>query len=395
MGSGFVIMQIGDPELDRVYDEVLAPSMTECGLEPRRVDRDNEGGLLKAEIMAMIEESEIIVADLTNERPNCYLEVGYAMGLGKNHNLILTVRQDHLADHPDHQPGGPRVHFDLAGYDLLLWDPRDLGTFLEELTARIRRRQRIVEKSHAVVVEPDIGAQPWYLDLRQAGQEKIEQLVGRGVFELRFELAFPKVDLPQRDLLDAAGDAMVRTFGWPIGIVLDRNEYRPRPTGSGIRAEVEFRRGDGAPSYDLWELRTNGDFFLIRNLFEDARGRTDELFFNTRIVQVTESILYASRLYDRLGVDRVTQVNLAIRHSGLAGRELSAVTNQRHISPGHKSAVDESEVSVSFVLGDVDARLPELTATICRPLFELFDFFQLNGTVYREIVDRFVVGEVT
>ena len=36
----------------------------------------------------------MIVADITNERPNCYLEVGYAMGLGKKANLILTARED-------------------------------------------------------------------------------------------------------------------------------------------------------------------------------------------------------------------------------------------------------------------------------------------------------------
>ena len=89
MGLGFVIMQIGNTDLDRIFEDILTPAMTDCGLDVRRVDRDNEGGLLKAEIMSLIEESEIIVADLTNERPNCYLEVGYAMGLGKNRNLLL------------------------------------------------------------------------------------------------------------------------------------------------------------------------------------------------------------------------------------------------------------------------------------------------------------------
>jgi hypothetical protein len=47
----------------------------------RRVDRHNEGDLLDSEIVQFIERSQIIVADLTNERHNCYLEVGYATGL--------------------------------------------------------------------------------------------------------------------------------------------------------------------------------------------------------------------------------------------------------------------------------------------------------------------------
>jgi hypothetical protein len=33
------------------------------------------------------------------------------------------------------------VHFDLAGYDILFWQPRRLGAFQAELKKRIRRRQ--------------------------------------------------------------------------------------------------------------------------------------------------------------------------------------------------------------------------------------------------------------
>jgi hypothetical protein len=33
------------------------------------------------------------VADLPSERPNCYLEVGYALGVGKFTNLVLTEKR--------------------------------------------------------------------------------------------------------------------------------------------------------------------------------------------------------------------------------------------------------------------------------------------------------------
>jgi hypothetical protein len=36
------------------------------------------GRILQSEIANFINKSKIIIADLTNERPNCYLEVGYA-----------------------------------------------------------------------------------------------------------------------------------------------------------------------------------------------------------------------------------------------------------------------------------------------------------------------------
>ena len=76
MSDGFVIMQIGNAQLDVVYRDVLVPAITTAGLEPKRVDKHNAGGLLKNEIVAFIERAHIIDADLTNERPNCYLRSG-------------------------------------------------------------------------------------------------------------------------------------------------------------------------------------------------------------------------------------------------------------------------------------------------------------------------------
>ena len=95
MSIGFIIMQIGNPDLDRVCAEAIAPAIEACGMQARRVDKHNEGGLLKSEIIQFIHGADIIVADLTNERPNCYLEIGYTMGIDKFKNLILTVRENH------------------------------------------------------------------------------------------------------------------------------------------------------------------------------------------------------------------------------------------------------------------------------------------------------------
>ena len=109
MRQGFVIMQIGNDELDRMYERAIVPALRACGLTPRRVDKHNQGGLLHSEIISFLEESEMIVADLTNERPNCYLEVGYALGAGRFSNLILTAREDHNPDSVNHRPAGPKV----------------------------------------------------------------------------------------------------------------------------------------------------------------------------------------------------------------------------------------------------------------------------------------------
>ncbi len=143
-GQAFVIMQIGNDNLERVYERAIVPALRACGLDPKRVDRHNRGGLLYSEIVSFLEESDILVADLTNERPNCYLEVGYALGAGRFSNLVLTAREDHNADSTSYRPGGPKIHFDLTGYEILFWEPDRLDAFRQELEKRVRRRQLIV-----------------------------------------------------------------------------------------------------------------------------------------------------------------------------------------------------------------------------------------------------------
>jgi hypothetical protein len=40
MSQAFIIMQIGNPELDTVYEEVFVPALKACGLEAKRVDKE-------------------------------------------------------------------------------------------------------------------------------------------------------------------------------------------------------------------------------------------------------------------------------------------------------------------------------------------------------------------
>jgi hypothetical protein len=145
MNQAFVIMQIGNSELDRIFNEVINLAVIAAGLPPaKRIDKHNEGGLLKSAITALIEDSDIIIADLTNERPNCYLEVGYAMGRNRFRNLILLAREDHNPDSPNYRPGEKKVHFDLSGYPILFWDPNRLDEFQPELKLGIQRRLNLL-----------------------------------------------------------------------------------------------------------------------------------------------------------------------------------------------------------------------------------------------------------
>ena len=63
MSQAFIIMQIGNSELDVMCREVIVPALKALGLDPKRVDKHNEGRLLKSEIVSFMQDSPIIVAE--------------------------------------------------------------------------------------------------------------------------------------------------------------------------------------------------------------------------------------------------------------------------------------------------------------------------------------------
>ncbi len=394
MDEAFIIMQIGDTSLDSVCDEAIIPAIEGAGFTARRVDRHNAGDLLKSEIVQFIERSQIIIADVTNERPNCYLEIGYAMGLGKKANLILTAREDHHHSSPNFRADGPKVHFDLEGYDLLFWKPDELPAFRTELTKRIKRRAAIVQSNARDAKRPPEDSD-WSRELHDKGIAGLTGVKRTGYMEVVAQLR-PSGNWPQPVLLDAVRAAEVHTFGWPIGVTLDsRDEYRPRPTADGIVAEVAITNGAMTrTSYDLWKLFHDGRFYTILSLFEDERS-PDTIFFDTRTIRVTEALMFLVRLYRRLEASDTDEITVHIRHGGLANRTLAAADQFRLMSrDGRTTSEDEVQAGFTATVSDLEANLVEYVKQIVQPLFVLFDFFEVNDGVLTDLVENFAAGRV-
>jgi hypothetical protein len=257
--AAFIIMQIGREDLDQVCDQAIVPALQACGFTPYRVDKHNQGGLLKSEIIQYIQDADIIVADLTNERPNVYLEIGYAMGIDKFSRLILTVREDHFPDNPNYRPDGPKVHFDLSGYDILAWSPDGLEEFRSALKKRIQRRLATTERG-GTLDESRIWDVTWITEQREMAFKEFESFKDSGFMEVRASIHPPKISRGQTDLRRAAREAPIHTFGWPIGIYLDRSEAQPKPRTDGIVATVRSREG---ATFDYWAIRRSGDFYTL------------------------------------------------------------------------------------------------------------------------------------
>jgi hypothetical protein len=234
-----------------------------------------------------------------------------------------------------------------------------------------------------------------------AGLTKLN--IGVGAMEVRFGL-HNGLNKSQIELLSAVRASQILTFGWPIAVLLEnRPECRPRPFGDGIRAELAF---PGArtlaelgfagvrTSYDYWAVRKNGDFYLLQSFFEDSRER-NALFFNTRIVRVTEALMFAGKLYTALGAAADAKISARFTHNGLAGRTLKSASTNRWLSDDRKSHDQLSETEAVIVLGDIRSALVDEVRRVCAPMFMLFDFQEFAPEVYEDIVRRFEKGEAT
>ena len=232
----------------------------------------------------------------------------------------------------------------------------------------------------------------WYEEQRGVAQAGLKKLELTGSTELRFALHDP-TNKSQVELLNAVQKSEIHTFGWPIGIVLsDRDDLRPRPTADGIVTEVPIPEsaGLGRASYDYWALRSNGDFYLLQSLFEDARAE-QRIFFDTRIVRVTEALMFCGNLYKNLDVAPDVGLSIRVSHRGLTDRVLSCSSPTRYVSPATiRDDVATSDVNTS--IADLGEQLTARVMQILEPMFMLFDFKRFDRSVYSEIVRKFAAG---
>jgi hypothetical protein len=240
---------------------------------------------------------------------------------------------------------------------------------------------------------PDRLNHAWFTAEQAKATAGIAKLGLEGQMELQVAIV-PPLAKSQLELLNAVKQSEIKTFGWPIGITLENgDEYRPRPYGDGIRAEVSITDGSiGRQSYDYWSLRSNGDFFLLQSLFEDSR-KSGEIFFDTRIVRVTESLMFVERLYTTLGAHPDSRVAIRVTHHGVNGRTLMSASPYRSVFP-RKSNESQSSSELVTVLGTMHETRVTDVRKILDPMFMLFDFTQFAVEVYEDIVRSFEEGRI-
>lgn len=132
--SCFVVTQIGEEDslerihADWVFDEILTPVFNERPVQYNliRADKISAPGLIDAQIIDFIINSELVVADLTNTNPNVFYEIGI------RHVIQKPIIHIHLK--------GQRIPFDVSLYrsmQFALTRPADIRRARVDLNALV------------------------------------------------------------------------------------------------------------------------------------------------------------------------------------------------------------------------------------------------------------------
>lgn len=122
----FVVMQFSDA-FDALYTDVIRPTCEQFGLKAIRADDIYKSGLIINDIARSIEESAVIIADVTTDNPNVFYEVGYAHGI-KKETILLSDRTRE------------KLPFDVSGFRTLFYDNTIGGK--NDVEARLRAHLR-------------------------------------------------------------------------------------------------------------------------------------------------------------------------------------------------------------------------------------------------------------
>jgi hypothetical protein len=374
------------------------------------IDRDTAGVPgspdIASTIFGKVDQCHVFVCDVSiinaeqvgrpTPNPNVLVELGYALKRLGWQRIVMVFNSAFAAlqDLP----------FDLRMRRVVSYEAhpgdrerapqrRELQARLRDALAEIYRQSDEDEEYSAPRANPKPEDYEWRERVRVSAMEGYSKSGFAGYVEAFATLSSPRIDQEHTELLKAADSAMIRTFGWPIGVMgLNTDHMRPSPASYGICNSVLVEER----SYDFWALRRDGCFYMLKTFFEDTRAE-HQLFFNSRIVRTAEMLLYLSRLYRLLEAPEDSELVFSLRHAGLTGRHMSATDNRRITlsRPYGPVREDEFESSVTTPLSSIEATVSRLVKEILEPVFMLFDFFEVDESIYDQIVDAFQKGQVT
>lgn len=214
-----------------------------------------------------------------------------------------------------------------------------------------------------------------------------------GHYDMAFAIDgdFKEVSLHQ--VAQIVATAVRNHSGWPPFLTIPRPPFTPKPLDGAVQCwmKPETAQTENDPSHnDFWRVSSNGMFFTRRGFIEDsarsgaALGKTIDL--TVPIWRLGEGILNASYIAMAMGAadcDLICRTNWA----GLRGRTLTS-SSGAYLSLAYEASQDKYSAEEVVSVRSASEALPEIVYAMLRPMYELFDFFQLSkSTVEKQLAD--------
>ena len=105
--SAFVVMQFTE-QFNELYDEVIYPVCENLGINAYRASDIYRPGVILQDILQGLDESFVVIAEITTRNANVFYELGYSHALRKP--VILLAER------------GTQLPFDISGYRVIFYD---------------------------------------------------------------------------------------------------------------------------------------------------------------------------------------------------------------------------------------------------------------------------------
>lgn len=141
METCFVIQPFDAGRYDKLYTDVYAPAIEAAGYTPYRVDQDPSVSVPIESIEAGIKSAVVCLADITEDNPNVWYELGFAFA--SNRPVVMICAENRQ---------GRKFPFDIQHRSIILYKPDSLSDFQklkETITTRIKA---IVKRDEALQI---------------------------------------------------------------------------------------------------------------------------------------------------------------------------------------------------------------------------------------------------
>ena len=93
MEKCFVMQPFDGGLFDKRYDDTFSLAISDAGLEPYRVDQDPKVSIPIQDIETGIRDSRVCFAEITQDNPNVWFELGYAIAAGKEVVMVCSTER--------------------------------------------------------------------------------------------------------------------------------------------------------------------------------------------------------------------------------------------------------------------------------------------------------------